>query len=273
MRKVIKSICSLVLVLMFCASGAYATGAIIGTVATTMTAIIYPTAMSAESTLGNYVADSARHVMETDISIINGGEFYANLCGGDITEEDVRFLFEEDRQLAVAQISPQQLKAILEEAFSYVVMSPEEQIDYEASEYGGYPQISGITVCLDVSAPVGERVRSIVLSDTGEELDMFSDDVSVSLVATDYMMHGGYGLPQLEHQDTEITIVDVVLKTISEADGNIHSPGKGRIKIIGTNEQWLFEYVPKFALVLILMFFMFSKSFSKGLQLEKRPTR
>lgn len=276
MRKAGRIYVFLLCLLCFSQSGicdALASEPVIGTVETTMTSVITPTAMSTESALGNYVADAVRSCLGTDIAIVNGGDFYANLCGGEITEADVRFLFEEDRNLATARISARQLKDLLEQAFSHIVFTEKEEIDFAASEYDGYPQLSGMTVRLDASAPVGERVLSITLDGSEEALDLESDEAMLELAATSYMLTGAYGLPEIEHAENNESLVSVVLSDISAAKGLIQSPGTGRVIILGTNEQWLFHYVPRFALILILLFFLFSKSFSKGMQLERRPRR
>lgn len=276
MRKIRNSISALIVIMAFALYMhclAYAEEPTIGTVATTMTSIIEPSAMSTESELGNYVADAVRSCLETDIAIINGGDFYANLCGGDITEEDIRFLFGEDRQMARAQISPQTLKDILETAFSHIVFTQKEQIDYMATAYSGYPQISGITLQLDVSAPAGQRVLSVKLDKNGETLDLQSTNEFLSLAATENMLDGAYDLPAVPYQAAEYSIVDAVLWQIENTNGLIQSPGTGRVTILGTNETWLFDFVPAGVLMLLVVFFVCSRSFVKGFRLERRPQR
>jgi 5'-nucleotidase len=130
-----------------------------GTVPRLLTATSDKNARCVECTMGDAVADAVRKYLGADIAIVNGGDLKANLPGGEITWDELRSAFAEDRPLATAIVTVRQLREILEAGVSHIRMNASERIDEPSSVYDGFPQISGFTLYYDASAPVGQRVH------------------------------------------------------------------------------------------------------------------
>ncbi len=206
-----------------------------------------------ESQLGRAAADAVRLAAGSDIAVVNGGDLESNLRGGNVTWEQICSAFPEGRQLAVAEITPRELKSMLEAAVSRVVVDDGEHIDHDKSSNGAYPQISGFTFTYDISYLPGDRVRSIELD--GESLALDDGERLITLAATEYMLSGGYDMPAEEHElldlDLRRAFAAYVASGIPEPD---NSPGNERITIHGTKDFQLFDRIPgATALVLALI--------------------
>ncbi|NLV50974.1 MAG: hypothetical protein GXY20_09830 [Clostridiales bacterium] len=189
----------------FVASGTVSVPAQTGTdiaciVPQVLSAIGEKDARSQECTLGDAVADAVRAALEADIAVVCGGDLINNLLPGEITWDGLRAVFKEDRPLAVAAVTPKELRGILEGGLSHITLDETETIDRVASAYDGFPQISGFMLSYDVSAPPGMRVYEIRLN--GEKLDLEDDMTVLKLAATEHMLSGGYGLPVIGGTDS-----------------------------------------------------------------------
>lgn len=167
-----------------------------GTVPRLLTAVSDKDARSLECTLGDAMADAVRVCHNTDIAIVCGGDLVHNLLPGEITYDMLSAVFKEDRPLAVADVTPKELRIILEAGLSHITLDKTETIDSVASAYDGFPQISGFTLLYDTSAPPGERVNEVRIA--GKTLALDDDQTILRLAATGYMLGGGYGLPVVE---------------------------------------------------------------------------
>ena len=159
-----------------------------------------------DCTLGNAVADAVCLALDSDIAIICGGDLLKNLLPGEITWASLRATFPEDRRLATAVITSNELLNILERGLSRITLNDEERIDAIASEYDGFPQISGFTVIYDATAPVGGRVLEIKIGE--HVLDVGNNTYNIKLAATKHMLEGGYGLPPVEE---DIVVSEITL--------------------------------------------------------------
>ena len=146
--------------------------------------------LSGETAIGDLCADAARWASGADIAILCSGDIGGNLIGGDITYGDCKRVFYEDKALAVVEVTPAQLKDILETGVSHMTLSEEEMIDREASAWGGFPQISGFEFSYDVAAMVGNRVHEIRMD--GVVLDLTDASTLLKLCATAEMLSGGW---------------------------------------------------------------------------------
>lgn len=231
-----------------CASAApYADDQVIGT----LTAPLYATrgdtleelrnSTVMSSDLGEATADAAAAAVGADFGFLCGGEMWGNLQAGPITWGALVAAYTENRTLATAGVTPAQLKAMLEAAVSKLVVDLNtELIDQEASSADAFPQLSGLKIQVDLSAPVGERILKIQIIGGGT-LDL-QDDVTVyTLVSTDFMLSGGYDMPEIPHEICALTMAEALALAIQ--GGSIDTSGT-RVTFVGGGEDTLYSKVP-----------------------------
>jgi len=130
-----------------------------------------------ETNLANLVADSMRASTGSDIAVINGGAVRTSIPPGDITMKDAYDVNPFINILWVMDVTGKDLKNLME--FSYNKLG---------EVFGGFIQISGMTVKYDASKDPGARVVSIEVN--GQIVD---DDDKFTLVTTDFIATGGDG--------------------------------------------------------------------------------
>ena len=146
----------------------------------------------AQSDLGSAVADAAIYATGAQLAVMCGGDLAGNLRAGERTYEELCFVFTKDPQLVCAQVTPAQLKQLLEFCLSHIRIEPDtKRIDRDASVFAAFPQLGGCSMEYDASAPIGERVRWIKLN-SGEKLD-WSDNTCYELVCPEALLSGEYG--------------------------------------------------------------------------------
>lgn len=206
-----------------------------------------------ESPLGNAAADAAAYAAGTQLAIINGGDLTGALKAGDATMEHVISVFLYDRELAACEVTPAQLKSLLEFCLSRMTIDYKDlSIDYKASESGAFAQVSGFTLQYDVSAPVGERVVSILL-ENGPELDLGDQSTLYTLTCTAHLLSGGFGDTGVELSYTRLGISE------SNALAEYISAGLmgdyqdvDRITVIGSTEDSLYDKFGSVSLLLVV---------------------
>ena len=97
-----------------------------------------------ETALGDIVADAMAYAGGTQIAIANGGDLNGVLEAGGATFDDVIAVFTEDKQLATANISAENVWDLLEYGVSKVTIGDDEKTDEIKSSFDGFPQVSGI---------------------------------------------------------------------------------------------------------------------------------
>lgn len=206
---------------------------------------------SDECDLGSYVADAVKTVTGADIAIVNSGDIVNDLAAGAVTLDDIRGVFAEDRELVTAVITPRELWPMLETALSRIVVDPEtESIDREASDFGGFAQISGFSIKYDASARAGERVYSVSLAD-GTTLLPEDDETQISLAATKYMLGGGYGYAyDGEYAEADMTLFGALAGYIRSGGGGAAGITDGRVTALGTAEGTISEAFPRWLIIL-----------------------
>jgi 5'-nucleotidase/UDP-sugar diphosphatase len=135
---------------------------------------------SEEAAIGNLVADALRKAENADIAIFNGGGIRGNRLypiGTKLRRRDIVEELPFGNKTVAARVSGKAVLAALENGFS--------ELDRPS---GRFPQISGIEVTVDRSAPLGQRVRSVVIA--GEVLD---PSRSYRLATNDFLARGGDG--------------------------------------------------------------------------------
>ena len=239
---VFKKLAALVAVLILLATPAvHAAGEsgaeIAGAVPYLLTATSDKNACCVECTMGNAVADAVRKYLNTDIAIVCGGDFKANLPAGDITWDELRSAFSEHQTLATTVVTISQLREILEVGVSHIQLNEAERIDVPLSVYDGFPQISGFSFQYDVTEPAGRRVYAIYFND--ERLALDDDTIQFTLASTEYMMEGGYGLPDTDQIiPTDLTLADVMARYLNDGMPEYVRTEK-RIRAMGTTEGFL----------------------------------
>lgn len=201
---------------------------VIGTVESLQKATNDSGCTTREMELCDTVADAARSACGTDIAVMNGGDVVRNLDGGEATWGDIRSLFAGDRALGVAEISGADLLELLEHGVSHAAVDmSSETLDVEASSFDGFPQVSGFSFTYDPTAPVGERIVSAKLSDG----TAVTEDMTLTLAATEYMLEGGYGYPAFDYEGAGVSQAEALARFF--AGGSLPAPETGRINCIG----------------------------------------
>ncbi len=114
-----------------------------------------------ETTIGNFIADVYRDVLQTDVYMINGGAIRDSIHAGDITRRDLLAVQPFMNTLSICQASGQQILDALEfgaqktESISVFDENP-------AGESGAFMQVSGLKYTIDTSVP-----SSVVTDDKG----------------------------------------------------------------------------------------------------------
>lgn len=201
--------------------------------------------------LGGLTADCVRQSAGADLAIVPAGDLENDLPVGPLCWSDVTRAVNESRRLATARISPAQLFRLLEGALSHLTVDPDtEALQKDASSFDGFPQISGFSLTVDASAPVGERVYALTLTD-GTRLSRDDSRPALTLASTEHLFSGGYGFSlDGSWQVLEQTLADAVAQTLSAGTWT-DSTGE-RIRIIGVSGSGLISVFPTYILVAAL---------------------
>jgi len=135
---------------------------------------------SAETAIGNLIADATREAVGADIAITNGGGIRGNkeyAAGSKLTRKDVFSELPFGNKTVKIEVSGETVWAALENGFS--------EIEKGA---GRFPQVSGLVVEADATKPAGQRVLSVTIG--GKPLDK---SAAYTLATNDYMQGGGDG--------------------------------------------------------------------------------
>lgn len=201
---------------------------------------------TAELTLGSFAADGLRTVYRSDFAVWSADELRQNLQPGDITSKSIENSIRYNRNTALIKISMSELKTVLEELLSHIVLNENEEIDFEASDFGGFPQVSGFSFICDASAPAGTRVVRIFDS-RGNELSLKDNEPAYSLAGSVEFLSGVYGTEDYSGRiqpEPELLQRDVITEYIRSFVGEISEPATGRIQILGARQHRLLGDVP-----------------------------
>ena len=112
-----------------------------------------PIVRSQEAAIGSLIADAMRDATKADVAITNGGGIRGGRiyeAGSTITRRDVLGELPFGNRLVVLEMRGRDLRRALENGFAQLPTAA-----------GNFPQISGLTVRVDASKPVGQRVVSV----------------------------------------------------------------------------------------------------------------
>ncbi len=135
---------------------------------------------SAETAIGNLIADAARAATAADAAITNGGGIRGNKeypAGTKLTRKDIFTELPFGNKTVKLEVSGEAIWAALENGFSEV-----------ENGAGRFPQVSGLVVEADFKQPKGSRVLSVTMG--GKPLDRAA---FYTLATNDYMQGGGDG--------------------------------------------------------------------------------
>lgn len=135
---------------------------------------------SQESSWANLVLDAVREYSQADFAALGGGSFRGDRAypvGHVLTRRDIQQELPFGGYIHVVDITPKQLKAVLEHSVSKV-----DTLD------GRFLQVSGFEYRYDPTLAVGERIVSLTDVD-GQPLE----ERRYTLAISDYMLKGGDG--------------------------------------------------------------------------------
>lgn len=175
-----------------------------------------------EAAIGNLIADAIRAAVGADIGFVNGGGIRADKQyePGPLTRGDIFAELPFGNRTVKLEVTGATVLKALENGFS------------QARQLAGrFPQLSGLVVEVDMSAPPGSRVLSVTIG--GRPLDAFA---TYTLATNDFVARGGDGYTALADAKSLINPIDAqlmagqVIDYIAKA-GTI-SPGvEGRILV------------------------------------------
>ncbi len=178
---------------------------------------------TAETNMGNLIADAIRAAVKADVGLTNGGGIRGDKtypAGTELTRKDILTELPFGNVTVLMEISGADLLDALENGVSKV-----------EDKAGRFPQISGMSFVYDPKAPAGSRVAEVKIGDT--PLD---PDGTYKLATNDYMASGGDGYASLKNG---IALIDASAATLMattvmnhiQAKGSVAPEVEGRIKV------------------------------------------
>ena len=197
---------------------------------------------SQETNMGDFVADAFRAVLNTDVSVVNGGSLRNTIKKGVFTYQDLLTSFPFGNMSAAVEVTGQKLLDALEVGAK----------DYP-KENGGFLQVSGMTYTIDATIPStvemdaqgrfvgvkGEyRVRDVMIG--GKPIDLAK---TYTVAGTTYVLKdGGNGMVMFKGakliDDGSLTDVDMIMEFVQNhknakiGEEYADWKGQGRITII-----------------------------------------
>ena len=178
-----------------------------------------------ESAMANLIADAMRAAVGADIAITNGGGIRADReyeAGTMLTRRDILTELPFGNVTVLTEVTGQQVLDALENGFSKI-----------EDGAGRFPQVSGLTVVYDPTAPAMSRVAEVMVA--GAPLDV---NAVYKLATNDYMLGGGDGFGALGggkviiNQGNGNLMATDVMDYIT-AMGGVTATVEGRIKTVG----------------------------------------
>ncbi|WP_373504833.1 bifunctional UDP-sugar hydrolase/5'-nucleotidase [Aestuariivirga sp.] len=178
---------------------------------------------TAETAIGNLIADATREAVGADVAITNGGGIRGNkeyAAGVQLTRRDVLSELPFGNRTVKLEVTGETIWAALENGVS----------DVENSA-GRFPQVSGLTFEADLTKPKGERVTAVMVGD--KPIDKAA---TYTLSTNDYMYSGGDGYTVLKDakplfgvRDAKLMANDVM--AYIAAKKTVSPKVEGRIKL------------------------------------------
>jgi 5'-nucleotidase len=143
-----------------------------------------------ETNLGNMVADAIRADAGSDVALVNGGSIRGNkiYTTGQLTRRTLIEMEPFDNVICTLSIPGRVLLDVLNHGVSALPLAG-----------GQFPQVSGLTMTVDKSAPPGRRVRDVRVN--GAPLDPVK---TYTVAVPDFMLKGGDGYTMLAGQHVTV---------------------------------------------------------------------
>lgn len=137
-----------------------------------------------ETNLGGLIADALREKSGADIGFINGGGIRSDRVypPGPITKKDVLSILPFGNLFLKVELSGKDIKKALERGVGGL-----------PAPKGAFPQVSGVTFEVLVSAVPGKRVRNVMVNNTPIE-----DGKAYTAALSDYLVAGGDGYEEFK---------------------------------------------------------------------------
>jgi 5'-nucleotidase len=162
------------------------------------------TVRTRESNLGNLLADLARSEFGTDLALVNSGQIRDSIPAGPVDLTRVLRVLPFGSTLVTLSISGQELRAALENSVSRL-----------PATNGRFLQVSGVTVTYDPQAPIGSRVREVMVGD--KPLDPFR---RYRVTTDSFVADGGDGYTMLQQAqdriERQVPLRDLLLQALKE---------------------------------------------------------
>lgn len=176
-----------------------------------------------EAAIGNLIADALRASTGADIAITNGGAIRANKrypAGTTITRRDVLSELPFGNTTVLVELTGAQIKRVLENGVAQIGVPS-----------GRFPQVSGLRVTVNRSAPAGERVSAV--TQDGAPL---APDQTYKVGANNFMLAGGDGYGLLAEGNvllgaTDGKLVANEVMAFIERLGTVRTGAEGRITV------------------------------------------
>ena len=178
-----------------------------------------------EAAIGNLVADAMRWATGADVAMANGGGIRADRtyeAGTMLTRRDILTELPFGNVTVLSEITGQQILDAMENGVSRV-----------EDGSGRFPQISGMSIIYDPTAPAGSRIVQLMIGDS--EVDV---NAVYKFATNNYAMGGGDGYGMLgggrmliDTGNGKLMANDVIDYIIDQ--GGVHTTVEGRIKVVG----------------------------------------
>ena len=177
---------------------------------------------TAETNIGNLIADAMRAGVKADIAITNGGGIR-----GDRTYEAGTVLTRKD---VLTELPFGNVTVLLEMSGADVLAALENGVSQIEEKAGRFPQVSGLTFTYDPSAAAGSRIVSVTVG--GKPLDK---GASYKVATNDYMAGGGDGYAAMKGARVVIdasgaTLMATTVMNHIAANAPVAPKVEGRIK-------------------------------------------
>lgn len=180
------------------------------------------TVRTMESNLGDLIADAMRAGVGADVALTNGGGIRGDRIydsGTTLTRRDILSELPFGNVTVLMEISGANLLAALENGVSEV-----------ENKAGRFPQISGMTLVYDASAPKGSRITNLIIG--GKPLDQAK---LYRLATNDYLASGGDGYAALKLGKVLVdasgaTLMATTVMNYISNRGSVAPKTEGRIK-------------------------------------------
>ena len=175
---------------------------------------------SSETAIGNLFADALRAQNEAEVAIMNGGGIRGNKrypAGYAFTRRDILTELPFGNKSAVTRVTGKGLIDALENGLSTV-----------DAPSGRFPQVSGLEIVANRSAPRGQRVVSVKVNGAPLELER-----TYRVAALDFMLRGGDGYGGLRDpnatDDTGERLIANDVMVYARKLGKIEAKVEGRL--------------------------------------------